>query len=145
MTISDLQQEIRDLCDADSTSLTDATLLRRINTALETLVGKIISADGTWQFDDTNYTTSPRGSGTLVEGQEAYSFASEYLEIEQIQILDTGGKWRKLETLDPDDLEGLTPLEYFGGTSSGGTDTPQKGFPQYYDVHGDTIRLYPAP
>ena len=80
-----------------------------------------------------------------MEGREAYTFASTYLEVEAVHVLTTNGIWRKVEPLDPAELNGLTPLEYFGGTSSGGTDTPQKGFPNYYDIQGSTIRLYPAP
>ena len=145
MTIADINSEARSLTNTDTISYTAADLLRRVNYALETLVAKIIAADGTWQYDDTNFTTNPRGTGTLVEGQEAYSFSSEYLEIEQINVLDLSNVWRKLKPLDPDDLGGFTPMEYFGGTSSAGTDTPAKGLPEYYDIQGDTIRLYPAP
>ena len=78
-TEQDLVSETRRLCDADSTSYHINDVTRRINAALEELIADIITADGTWQYDDTNHTTLPRGKGTLVEGQEAYSFASEYL------------------------------------------------------------------
>ena len=56
MNIANINTEIRDLTDSNSTSLTDATLLRRVNTAYETVISWIITADGTWQFDDTNFT-----------------------------------------------------------------------------------------
>lgn len=141
-TEDSLVHETWDLCDADITSYPLAKVTRRVNHALENLVGKVIAADGTWQYDDTNYTDSPRGTGTLVEGQEAYSFASEYLEVEQIDILDTGGVYRRIRPFDPDDLsDGMSPEEYFGST----TTTTKKGFPEYYDIQGDIIRLYPAP
>ena len=67
--------------DADTTSLTAANLLIFVNNALESLIGKIINADGVWQYDDTNYSDLPIGTGTLVNGQESYSFADEYLDI----------------------------------------------------------------
>lgn len=144
MIISDINQEIRDLCDADATSLTNATLLRRVNTAYETVVGWIITSDGTWEFDDTNYSTHPRGTGTLVEGQEDYSFASEYLDIEAVEILDVGSpaKYIRIKPLDHEQLGGLSPEEYFGLTSAG---NPATGFPEWYDKNGDTIRFYRAP
>lgn len=137
----DIVSEINTLCDSDAESYTINDKTRRVNSGMEILVAKIITADGVWQFDDTNYTDNPRGTGTLVEGQESYAFTSEYLEIEQVDVLDIGGRWRRLKQLDPDDLGGLTPEEYFGSTTSSTT----KGLPLYYDIQGDSIRLYPAP
>ena len=134
--------EIRDLTDTDSTSYTIAAIIRRVNAAYEELVGDIVNADGTWQFDDTNHTDLPRGLGTLVEGQETYSFASEYLQIQQIEVLDTHNQYIKLQPIDVLDLRDQSPQEYFGVDSSG---NPQTGLPQYFDQVGDTIFLYPAP
>lgn len=140
MTISDLNQEVRDLCDADSTSYTAATLLRRVNSALETLIGKIINADGKWQYDDTNYTDLPVGTGNLVSGQSSYSFASEYLDILEVMILTTGGIYQRITPFDPSEL-GQSFDEWVGSS----TGTPPNGFPQYYDKLGDSIRLDRSP
>jgi hypothetical protein len=137
-----LCQEIDALCDSDTTSYPVADKTRRVNAVLEELVGEIINADGTWQFDDTNLTDQPRGKGTLVEGQEEYTFASEYLQIEAVDILDTSNIYRRILPFDPQELDGQSPDEYFGVDSSG---NPQIGFPECYDIKGDTIRLYPAP
>lgn len=144
MTISDINSEARALCDADTTSYTAADLLRRVNSALEELVSMIINADGTWQYDDTNYTDSPVGTGNLVEGQEAYTFAADYLQVEAIEVLDTASPatYRRLKPLDKGELGDLSTEEYFGLTSAG---NPQTGFPEYFDQVGDTFRLYPAP
>lgn len=137
MTISDINAEARSLCDADTTSYTAADLLRRVNVGLETLVGRIINADGTWEYDDTNYTDLPVGTGTLVEAQESYSFSSEYLQIQAIKVKDVNGNWQIVENIDQfsDNLGGVAIEEYFATT----------GLPQFYDILGDTIRLYPAP
>ena len=144
MTISDLNAEVRSLCDADTTSYTAADLLRRVNTAYETVISWIITADGTWQFDDTNFTDHPRGTGTLVEGQEDYSFSSEYLDIEAIEILNNSSPatYVRIRPLDHADLGNVSPEEHFGLTAAG---NPATGFPRRYDKNGDTIRLYPAP
>ena len=136
-----MTSEIDSLCDSDSTSYPLAAKVRRINAGLEYLVGKIINADGDLEFDDTNWTDAPRGTGTLVEGQEAYTFAAEYLKVLAVDILDTGGVYRRIEQLSLDDLGGLSPEEYFGSTTS----STKKGFPLYYDPYGDSFRLYPAP
>jgi len=134
-SISDINAETRTLCDADTTSYTAADLLRRINHAYETVIAWILTADGTWQFDDTNFTDLPIGTGTLVEGQESYSFASEYLDIEQVKVKDAAGNWYVLDPLDIPDFRSIAIEEYF----------PTSGRPEYYDKQGDTIRLYPAP
>lgn len=135
MTIADINTEARLLCDATTTSYTDANLLRRVNTALETLVAKIIMASGTWDYDDTNYTDLPVGKGTLVEGQSSYSFASNYLQIKNIKVLDKDGtSWRLLEPIDQSQAD--YALE---------DDLITDGFPTAYDKVGDTINLYPAP
>ncbi len=140
MTISDLNSEIRDLCDADSTSYTAAALLRRVNSALETLVGKIINADGTWQYDDTNYSDLPIGVGNLVSGQSRYSFASEYLDILEVMILTTGGTYQRITPFDPSEMD----MSWDEWTNSA-TGTIPSGFPQYYDKLGDSIRLDKSP
>jgi len=143
-TSQDLVSEARDLVDANSVSYPIAAVTRRINEGYELLIGKILEADGTWQWDDTNYTTLPRGLGTLVEGQESYTFASEYLNIQMIEILDISSPagFKKIKPIDSINLGDLSPEEYFGQTSAG---NPATGFPQYYDKLGDTIILYPAP
>lgn len=136
-----LCQETDRLCDTTDTNYPRLDKTARANDAIEELVGEIIGKDGTWQYDDTNYTTLPRGIGNLVEGQVQYSFAAEYLDITEIDVLDQNGVYRRLEPLDPTQLEGLSPEEYFG-VSAG---TIIKSRPLYYDKLGDTIFLYPAP
>ena len=141
-TNQDINTLIDDLCDSTDTSYSVEKKVLNINVFYEELVGKIINADGTWQYDDTNYTDHPRGKGTLVEGQEDYSFSSEYLQIEAIEILNLNTVYVRIDPLDHQELKGLSPQEYFGVDSSG---NPNKGFPRYFDQVGDTIRLYPAP
>ena len=136
----DLVSETRDLCSADSNSYPINPLTRRINAALEELIGKIITADGQFQYDDTNFTDLPIGTGTLVSGQSTYTFASEYLDILEIDILDTGGKYIKITPFDAHEL-GMSFDEWVNSSSG----TPPNGFPLYYDKVGDTIRLDKSP
>src|SRR3990167_7809510 len=135
-------QEIDRLCDTDDTSYPRLDKTSRVNNSLEELAGDIINEDGTWQYDDTDYTDHPRGKGTLVEGQEDYSFTSEYLQIEAVEVLNTNTQYIRLLPLDHRELGNLSPQEYFGVDSSG---NPVKSMPEYFDIQGDTIRLYPAP
>lgn len=130
------------LCDADINSYPLNDIVREINAGYEELAGEIIVADGTWQFDDTNYTDLPIGLGNLVEGQQDYTFTSEYLAIEAIEILTTNNVYKRIKPLDHRELNGMSTDEYFGVDASG---NPNKGFPEYFDVLGDTISLFPAP
>lgn len=122
------------LCDSNDTSYPRLQKTREANNGLDEVVGKIINTDGTWQFHDTNYTDNPVGTGDLVEGQSSYSFAEDFLDIENIKIKDVNGYWNILKPIDQRHSD--TPLEDYLETD---------GMPEYYDMNGDTIRLYPAP
>lgn len=136
-TIADINLEARDLCDADTTSYPAATLLRRINQAYEQVVGWLINADGTWQFDDSSYTASPSGTQTLVAGQSAYSFNDKFLQLLEVQIKDINGNWKILTPIDQIEYSNSQPLSEAFKTN---------GLPIYYDkISEDTIKLYPAP
>ena len=136
-TITDINLETRDLCDASAVSYPDATLLRRHNEAYERVVGWILEIDGTWQWDDTNYSDLPIGTQTLVEGQNSYSFNDKFLEMEEITIKNEAGIESIIKPVDQMDLVGNIPLnERF----------KDNGVPICYDkVSDDTIKLYPAP
>lgn len=140
------------MCDANATSYTAANLLITVNEAYQTVIGWIIGADTTWQFDDTNYTDHPRGTFTLVDGQEDYSFnpqtagpySSHFLDIEEVEILDnqSPARYVHIKPFDRYQLGDQSTEEYFGITSAG---NPQTGFPEWYDKRGNTLRLFPAP
>ena len=152
MNIADIQTLARFLCDADTTSLTAANLLIHTNDAYQQVHGWILGVEGFYNADDPNYTDHPRGDFNLVDGQEDYSFnpqtagpyTSHFLDIEAIEIKDRASpaKYKRIKPLDHTQLHGLSPQEYFGLESNG---NPAKGFPEYYDKSGNTVRLYPAP
>lgn len=136
-TIADINQEARDLCDADITSYPAAALLRRINEAYERIVGWLINADGTWQYDDSNYTDLPIGTQTLVEGQSAYTFNDKFLQIEEVQVKDNEGKFQIIQPIDQKQYSNFSPLS---------RDFETDGMPQWYDkITDDTFKFYPAP
>ena len=140
MTIADLNTFTRFLCDADTTSYTAANLLITVNNALEVITGKLINSDGNWQFDDTNYTDLPIGTGNLVSGQSSYTFSSEYLDILEVMILTTGGIYQRITPFDPSEMN-MSWDEWVNSS----TGTIPNGFPQYYDKVGDSIRLDRSP
>lgn len=135
-------QEIDRLCDTTDTTYPRKDKTARVNQALETVVSWIITSDGTWEFDDKNFSTIPVGTGTLTEGVAQISFASDYLDIIKVEVKDTQGYWHSVKPLDPKELGGLSWDEYFGANSDG---TPKTGFPTHYNKFADGIILGPAP
>ena len=129
-------QEIDRLCDTTDTSYPRLDKTSRVNDALERVLSWIITADGTWQFDDENYTTHPIGTGTLVSGQHEYTFTDKILDIESVSILDLNGIYRQITPFDSSEV-GESFEEYFGVDSG----EPQNGIPQYYDKVGNSIFL----
>lgn len=136
-TIADIQLEILDLCDADTTSYPAATMLRHNNHDYETVVGWILNADGRWQFDDSNFTTFPIGTTTLVSGQNDYTFDNTQLKILKVEIMNNAGKYYPIYPIDIEDIKktGVSVSQY----------APTSGAPVQYDVQGGSIILYPAP
>lgn len=128
-------QEIDGLCDSDTSSYPVADKTRRVNSALEQVVGWILTADGTWQWDDSNYTDLPIGTINLVEAQSSYTFNDKFLEIEQIEVKNKDGVWSLVTPIDEANVDG--PIKQIFSTS---------GLPVYYDkISDDTIKLYPSP
>ena len=137
MNFTTLLADVDFLVDTDSNtySVTDKT--RNINLALDEVSGIIIGCDGTWQWDDSNYTDLPIGTTTITSGQADYSFDDDYLTIQAIEVKGTDGKWTRLDPID------LYP-EYNTQSKSSITDflsTP--GIPKYYDKVGESFFLYP--
>lgn len=133
-TKSGICQKIDFICDTTDTSYPRIDKTREVNEAGKSLALKIINADGTWQFDDTNYTDLPKGTGTLVASQSSYSFNSDYLDILSVKVLDINNNWKIVKPLDQSDLD--FPIEDL---------LEEDGLPEYYDKIGDSIILYPAP
>lgn len=133
-TISEIQNFTRFLCDANTDSYTAANLLITNNLAYEDVVGKILLADGRWQFDDNNFTTFPIATTTLVSGQRDYTFDVSHLRIERVEILDQNGDYYKLDPRDLSDSN-VSDTEYSQGS----------GRPSEYDVRGSSILLDPPP
>jgi hypothetical protein len=127
-------EEIDALCDSDSTSYPIESKTRRVNAALEQTIGKIIGLDGTWQFDDSNFSDLPIGSTDLVDSQQDYSFDVAMLNIERVEVLDHDAHWHELTPIDKSQIDVALP-EY--------QNVP--GLPCEYDKQGASIFLYPAP
>lgn len=100
-------QEVDDLCGGtNSTTYPTAAKVRRLNSATEILELLALMADGTWQFDDTNYGSQPSGVQTMVAGTIEYAFDSTLLFFERAEVKDINGNWQPLTQLDEMSIPG---------------------------------------
>lgn len=135
LTGQGIVQEIDFLVNTDDVKFPIADKTRIINRWYERTVGRILEADGRWQFDDTNYTTLPIATTDIINGQQDYSFAVRFLRIDRIEIKNSAGQWKWLSPMDQNDVrrQSLTALGEKLGT------------PMWYDKLAESIFLYPAP
>lgn len=130
----DLVSSITFHTDASTTDYSVNDRTRNVNKWYHKAVVLIQSADGTWQYDDANNTTLPIGTADLVSGQQDYSLDDSMLEIERVEIKDSGGNWVKLRPFDQ--VEVGVAMDEFMETDAQ---------PMYYDKIGRSLFLYPAP
>ena len=132
----DIVSEIKRICGTDTTSYPLKDMARRCNSALDRFVFLAATANGTWEFDDTNQTDLPIGTTDLFTTQQDYSFASDVLIVEKVLAKDTTGVWNELKARDitEPETEALWKL-----TSS------SVGVPTMYDKFANSLLLSPIP
>lgn len=135
MTFTDIKNKVYFLTKTNSTSLPIADLVILANNAMERVASLIMQSDGLWQYDDTNQTDLPIGTTTLTDSQQDYSLSTTHLAIERVEVKDQNGNWSVLQQLDKQEYDGVSLSNAF----------PSTGLPEYYDVQGSSLLLYPAP
>jgi hypothetical protein len=136
MTITDIVNKIYFLTKTNSSSFLASDMLIAINNAYERVASLILTCDGRWQWDDTNYTDFPIATTALVSGQQDYSLATTHLDILGVEIKDTNGNWTTLTPIDQKDIDyAPSATDFMEGN----------GLPVYYDKLATSVFLYPAP
>lgn len=110
----------------------------RINRAQDRFIFLAMTADGRWQYDDTNYTDYGIATTDLVAGQKDYTLAVSHLEMEKVLILPsaTSTNYQILSTTDQDDIDAKAYLE---------NPSTVTGVPYRYDKRANSIFLDPVP
>ncbi len=126
-----------DIVDSGSTDYPIAQKTRNINNWYDRVVNLILTADGNWEWDDENFTsTRPVATTSLVANQKDYSLAGEgILKILRVECKDSGGNWVQLTPFNQDQKRGIALPEYL----------ETAGNPQYYDISYNALFLYPTP
>jgi len=128
-------------CNLGATTISgDATLLKEFtryaNKTLSNIWSVIFSAYGGWQYDDSNQTNLPQATDTLTSGTAVYAFPTGTVAIRGVEIKKTGGVWEQLIPVTQEQIQQQGAIGEFMKTSS---------TPRYYQVQGETIKLYPTP
>lgn len=134
MNITQIKADIDFLCGSTSGTYPDADKIRNINIAYQNVATEIWRCADGWQYDDSNATTLPRGLTTLGHNQQDYTVPSTAQYIQRIEIKESNGNIVKLKAIDMTDINVALP-EF--------RESP--GIPQYYDLVGRSLMLYPAP
>lgn len=117
-----------------------ATFTGLINEAYARYAILALMSDNRWQWDDTNNTDLPIGTTNLVSGQADYSFGTDQVIIEQVEVQDSAGFWHGLSEID----EGLfsqnnfSLSQYLANYGSG-------GIPWEYQKVANSVFLNPKP
>lgn len=109
----------------------------RLNRAYDKIATVIMSLDGRWSWDDTNYTDQPIGSTDLVSGQKDYSLDVEFLNIQKVVVKDSNGNKTVIYPYDLKDSGSDSILEKL--------DSNNTGIPTTYLKRGGSIYLDPIP
>ncbi len=115
----------------------------RINRAQDRFIELVITADGKWQYDDTNYTDA-NGNYTyniatidIAAGQRDYQFATELIEVDRVFIkVSLTGPYQEIFPADPDSEKGTQG--FYDGINV-------QGVPYHYDKRSNLILLDPIP
>ena len=106
-----------------------------LNRALDKVTVLIMSSDGRWQYDSTNYTDLPIGTTDLIDGQQVYTLSVSHLKLLRVEVKNQENKYIKLDPIDINDIDEQGMTEFMNS----------EGTPKYYDIQSDVLFLYPKP
>jgi hypothetical protein len=122
------------LSSTDTTSYPIVDFTRSANEAYKLTNQIIWQSSGEWEFDDSNFTTLPVATTTLVADQADYQIPSYAQKIDRLEVLDVSGDSHKVVPFDKG-MRSEAMTELYSST----------GLPEYYDMVGNSIKLYPTP
>jgi len=119
---------------SDTVSYNVKDLTRNINSWYRKANQWIWEATGTWEYDDSNYTNLPIATTDLVDGQDNYELPTIAQRLDRIEVMNAEGDYVKLTPIDKSQID-VAMSEF----------ADEDGMPEYYDVIGRSIILYPTP
>lgn len=140
MNIADIDARISFLTKTNTASFPAADRLIGVNKAANRAHSIALQADGRWQVDDDNQTDEAIATTALVASQQDYSITTAHLKILRVEIKLNGATY--FTKLDPVDVQDVS---YGIDGATTGVDNVTTGVPQWYDILGRSVFLYPIP
>lgn len=114
-----------------------ATFTSLLNYGVDRTSIKILENDGRWQYDDNNHTDFPEATTDLTNNVQVYRLEKTFMKIEGFEVMDLNGDFYKVYPIDKEEIrrKGFSVSSFFDVA----------GTPEYYDLEGDVVTLYPAP
>lgn len=95
----------------------------------------IMQVQGSWRWDDNNYTTYPTGTTNLIADQRDYVLPQTALKIERVEVMDEQGNYYVVDPVTKEWINNQAMSEFY----------KTSGRPVYYSMEGNSVFLYPAP
>jgi len=134
MNIADINSKITFNTNADTSVYLPADRLIDINNAVDDTHIMILQAQDGDDFDDNNYTSEfPILTTGLVEDQADYSLPDELVKIKRVTAMYDGTNTYKATPFDISQSGQALKDSYFTSQSP------------YYDLHDNSVELYPTP
>lgn len=138
--LQDVVSEINTVCNSDNNSYPLKAKARRVNAALDRFFTLAFQAGGMWSYDDPSNDTLPIQTINVTSGTSDYNwgtFTSEIINILRIELANTSTAdvFTVLKRLERGNYPITALDEIYSST----------GIPEYYDLVGEYIRLYPTP
>lgn len=109
----------------------------RINRAFDDFVKLVVTADGKWAWDDSNYSTYPTATTPIVAQQRDYPLDVSMEEIVKVAVLNAqNGVWVEIRPLDINDQDARPYIE---------NNINNVGVPFFYAKTANSIILQPRP
>jgi hypothetical protein len=134
MNLGDLKSDVNFLCGSTSATYLNSDKVRNMNVAYQDVARLIWESDGTWSYDDSNNTDTPRAFRTIANASASYLIPTTALRIKDVEVKNASGDWFVMKPITLDEMQ-ISPDEWLTGT----------GMPLYYQLEGNEIRLFPAP
>jgi len=90
---------------------------------------------GGWQYEDGNQTDLPNATTTITADQVSYSLPNGSLTVRGVEVKNEDGNWSVVHPITEEQIRERQAVGEFYNTSN---------HPLYYQLVGQTIRLYPA-
>ncbi len=135
MNLANLKADINFLCGSTSATYADTDKVRNMNIAYQDVARIIWGSAGEWQYSDNNNTSAAIAKTNLSQNVQDVTLPVTIQRVRRVEVKDNGGIWHKLQQIDINNVTDIAMPEY----------QKSPGLPIYYDLHGQSVSLYPAP